>query len=312
MNLRDLKYLVAIADHKHFGIAAEACFVSQPALSMQIKKLENILGVQLIERTSKSALLTEIGKLMTEQARDILYRAENMKEMAKQARDPYSGELRLGIIPTLAPYLLPHITPGLAKLFPKLTLYLVEAQTSSLITQLKHGTLDGALLGLPLLAEDLIASPLFEEEFMLATPSNHPLSKKKSVRFLDLDNKTLLLLEDGHCMRDIALELCAQANASESKKFQATSLETLRHMVATKVGITLIPKLAYRSNTDGICYLPFHAPKPTRIIGMVWRPSCAKKILLENIVLQIRKLMSKQKAVTVIDTTVLCRKAYIK
>lgn len=307
MNIRDLKYLTAIADHNHFGLAAEACFVSQPALSMQIKKLENVLGVQLIERTSKSALLTEIGTLMTEHARDILHRVDMMKDAAKQARDPYSGELRLGVIPTLAPYLLPYIIPGLSKQFPKLTIYLIEEQTASLIAKLKQGKLDAALLGLPLLDEDFAALPLFEEEFLLAIPPNHPLSKRKTIRLSDLENKTLLLLEDGHCMRDFALEICYKNKASEAKGFQATSLETLRHMVASKAGMTLIPKLACKSN-DGVCYLPFYSPKPARIIGMVWRPSSAKKILLENVVENIRKRLTKQKMIKVIKTPLLCRR----
>ena len=307
MNIRDLTYLVAIADHCHFGMAAEACFVSQPALSMQIKKLENLLGVQLIERTSKAALLTDVGKLITEQARDILCRVATLKEIAKQANDPYSGELHLGVIPTLAPYLLPHIIPGLTKLFPKLTIYLLEEQTETLISKLKQGKLDGALLGLPLADGDFVAAALFEEEFMLATPSNHALAKRKIVKLSDLENKVLLLLEDGHCMRDLALELCYRAKATEVKSFQATSIETLRHMVASKAGMTLMPKLAYQSN-DGVCYLPFSSPKPARIIGMMWRSSSAKKIVLENVVQQIRKMMAKQKAVKVINTPILCQK----
>ncbi len=307
MNLRDLKYLVAIADHRHFGMAAAACFVSQPALSMQIKKLENALNVQLIERTSKLALLTETGKLITEHAKDILCRVETIKEIAKQANDPYSGKLHLGVIPTLAPYLLPRIIPRLTKTFPKLRIYLFEEQTSHLIEKLRQGKLDGALLGLPLINEDFIAAPLFEEEFMLAIHPHHPLTKRKTIRISDLENKTLLLLEDGHCLRDLALEFCHKANATESKGFQASSLETLRHMVAAKAGITLMPKLAYQSN-DGVYYLPFNSPKPSRVVGMVWRSSSAKKILLHNMVEQIRKCLSKKNVVRVINTSIVCQK----
>jgi len=307
MNIRDLKYLVAVADHCHFGNAAEACFVSQPALSMQIKKLEDTLGIQLIERTNKSVFLTEIGKLVTQHARDIICRVEIMRDIARQAKDPYSGELRLGVIPTLAPYLLPHIIPGLTRIFPNLKIYLHEEQTDHLITKLKHGKIDAALFGLPLIDEDFIALPLFEEELVLATPFNHALSKRQSIRHSDLKNKTLLLLEDGHCLRDQALSLCHIVNASADKSFQATSLETLRHMVASNAGITLMPKLACRAN-DGICYLPFASPKPTRILGMIWRPSTAKTILLENMVGQIRKLMIKQKMVKIINTPIICRK----
>lgn len=286
MNIRDLKYLIAVADHNHFGRAAEACFVSQPALSMQIRKLEESLGVILIERANKRIFFTEIGKLIVQQARDILYRVATLEEIANQSKDPFCGELHLGIIPTLAPYLLPLIIPGLSALFPKLTLYLVEETTVNLLTKLNEGTLDGALLALP--AEGGFSSHrLFDEEFVLAVPSAHPLAKQKNADFADLENKTLLLLEDGHCLRDQALAVCHKANASESKNFRATSLETLRHMVAAGVGITLMPKLSCRPN-DGVCYLPFTSPIPMRTIGLIWRESTAKRILLEHLVHHIK------------------------
>lgn len=306
MNIRDLKYLVALAEHCHFGKAAEACFVSQPALSMQIKKLEDVLGTKLIERTNKNIFLTDIGKLITQHARDILYRVDEVRELAKQAKDPYSGEFHLGVFPTLAPYLLPHIMPSLSKLFPNLTIYLIEETTSNLLTKLSEGKLDGALLALPVIDEDFVALPLFEEEFVLALPSNHKLAKRKYAKLTDLENNNLMLLTDGHCLRDQALAICHNVKAAESKKFRATSLETLRHMVAAKSGMTLMPKLACKSN-DGISYVPFNAPKPSRTIGMIWRPSSSKKILLENIVSQIRKIMLKQnKLVRVINTPIQC------
>ncbi len=307
MNIRDLKYLIAVAEHGHFGHAADACFVSQPALSMQIKKLEETLGVQLIERTNKRVFLTEIGTQIMQQARDIIYRVEIMRELARQAKDPFSGEVRLGVIPTLAPYLLPHIMPGLTRQFPNLKIFLHEAQTDYLITKLKHGKLDAALFALPIIDEDFTALPLFEEELFLATPFNHPFSKRKSINHAHLANKTLLLLEDGHCLRDQVLSLCHTVNASADKSFQATSLETLRHMVASNAGITLIPKLACRTN-DSVCYLPFSSPKPTRIVGLIWRPSSAKKVLLENMVVHIRKLLAKQKIVKIINTSILCQR----
>lgn len=307
MNIRDLNYLIALADHCHFGKAAEACFVSQPALSMQIKKLERTLGIQLIERTNKTVFLTEIGKLITQQARDISQRVELIKEIANQGKDPFSGELHLGIIPTLAPYLLPHIIPGLSKLFPKLTIYLVEETTPNLLERLTQRKLDGAILALPLVDGDFISLPLFEEEFVLAIAKKHHLAKHKTVKLSDLQDKTLLLLEEGHCMREQALTLCHKANASEYKRLRATSLETLRHMVASMSGITLMPKLACKLN-DGLCYLPFTSPKPMRTVGMIWRPSTAKKILLENIVCQIRKLLVKQKTIRIINTPIMCSK----
>lgn len=292
MNIRDLKYLIAVADHNHFGKAAEACFVSQPALSMQIKKLEDSLGVLLIERTNKRIFFTEIGKLIVQQARDILYHVDTLQEIANQSKDPFCGELRLGIIPTLAPYLLPLIIPGLSTLFPKLTLYLIEETTLNLLTKLNEGKIDGALLALPI-EDNFSVNPLFDEEFVLALPLDHPLTKQKIVDFSDLENKTLLLLEDGHCLRDQALAVCHRAHASESKNFHATSLETLRHMVASGVGMTLMPKLSCRSN-DGVCYIPFTSPIPMRTIGLIWRKTTAKKILLEHLVDYIKTVIQSK------------------
>ncbi|MBA2655993.1 MAG: DNA-binding transcriptional regulator OxyR [Tatlockia sp.] len=291
MNIRDLQYLIAVADYNHFGKAAEACFVSQPALSMQIKKLEDTLGIQLIERSNKRIFFTDIGKIIVEQARDILHRVDNLQTLAKQSKDPLAGELHLGIIPTLAPYLLPLIIPGLSRLFPKLSLYLVEETTLNLLKKLKEGKLDGAILALPV-EGDFVCSNLFDEEFVLAVPQGHTLTKQKLANLSDLDNKTLLLLEDGHCLREQALAICQTANASESKKFRATSLETLRHMVASGVGITLMPKLSCRRN-DGIVYIPFRRPVPTRTIGLIWRGSNAKKTLMEHLITYIKSVTIK-------------------
>lgn len=287
MNIRDLNYLVAIADTSHFGKAAEACFVSQPALSMQIKKLEETLGVVLIERTNKRVMFTEVGQRIVKQAREILYQVDALKELADQAKDPFSGTLHLGVIPTLAPYLLPLIMPKLCAQYPKLTIYLVEETTGNLLTKLADGKLDGALLALPV-EGDFIAEPIFDEVFELAVPAYHPLAKKEAIKLHNLENKTLLLLEDGHCLRDQALAVCHKAHASELKNFRATSLETLRHMVAAGVGITLMPKLACGKN-DGICYIPFTGTIPTRTIGMVYRVSTTKKKQLEQIINQVKQ-----------------------
>jgi len=178
MNLRDLKYLIAIAEHQHFGKAADACFVSQPTLSMQIKKLEETLGVTLIERTNKSVLFTEIGKTIVAQAQQVLHQAESLKEIARLATNPFSGTLHMGIIPTLAPYLCPRIVPQLAKQYPDLTLCLVEEKTENLMQKLAQGKVDAAILALPLDQEGFITEPLFEEKFLLATPMNHPARSK--------------------------------------------------------------------------------------------------------------------------------------
>jgi LysR family hydrogen peroxide-inducible transcriptional activator len=301
MNFRDLQYFIALVDYAHFGKAADACFVSQPALSMQIKKLEDTLGVSLIERQNKTFMLTEVGQSLVVQAREILGKMDTLKETATYAKDPYSGELRLGVIPTLGPYLLPHITPGLSKAFPQLTTYLVEEQTAKLVLKVKQAKLDAALIALPVMDNDLVALPLFEEEFLLAVPNSDPLTKCKTIKPADLDEKPLLLLEDGHCMRDQALSFCQQIRAAEVQKFQATSLETLRHMVAAHAGITLMPKLSCRLN-DGVSYLPFHSsPKPSRTVGLIFRQTSAKRILLQDLAEQIKKLMNKQKLVKTID-----------
>lgn len=292
MNIRDLKYLVALIDHRHFGKAAEACFVSQPALSMQIKKLEQHLGVQLLERTNKSVMLTAIGAELGEHARQVLGQVDNMKDIARQAADPYGGELKLGIFPTLAPYLLPHIAPLLAKQFPRLSLYLLEEQTGSLLQKLTHGKIDAAILALPVTENGLQSLPLFTEDFLLAVPNHHAFAKKKSIQQEDLAGEQLLLLEDGHCLREQALSLCYRLQAKEHQNFRATSLETLRHMVAAGVGMTLIPQLACKKN-DGIVYIPFKGIAPKREIGIVWRNSSARQQLLNDIATQIKEVMLK-------------------
>lgn len=282
MNIRDLKYLIALMEHQHFGKAAEACFVSQPALSMQIKKLEASLGVTLLERSNKPVMLTDIGKKLCEHAHQILYQVDEMYELAKNEKDPYSSELKLGVIPTLAPYLLPHIMPVLAKKFPRLLFYLVEEQTHVLVEKLKSGKLDAALLALPVNESNFHCESLFKEEFLLAVSHAHPLAKRKTISQADLKDKTLLLLEEGHCLRDQALDICFQVKASESVSFRATSLETLRHMVAMDTGMTLIPRLAQKKN-DGISYLSFVKHKPSREIALCWRKSSVKVDLLKEL-----------------------------
>ena len=287
MNIRDLKYLVALREHRHFGKAADACFVSQPALSMQIKKLEECLGVQLLERTNKSVMFTVVGEIMIERARVVLNEVDEMKEIARQATDPFGGELRLGIFPTLAPYLLPHITPRLSKKFPRLSLLLLEEKTGVLLEKLQQGKIDAAILALPVVETNLVHTPLFNEEFMLAVPRTHAFAKRKLIKPEELIDQPLLLLEEGHCLREQALSFCFQVSAVENQRFRATSLETLRHMVASGVGMTLMPKLACHAN-DSVAYIPFKTPKPNRSIGMVWRASTARQQALKEIAAVIR------------------------
>jgi len=278
MNLRDLRYLVALAEHKHFGRAADASFVSQPTLSTQIRKLEEELDVALVERTPRKILLTEVGREIAARARHVLDEVEQMKAIARRTKDPESGTLRLGIFPTLGPYLLPHVVPGLRARFPRLELLLIEEKSEILLQRLREGRLDAALLALPLHDDQLHADVLFDEPFLLAVPTLHRLSKRKAVSLDDLESESLLLLEDGHCLRDQALDVCQLAGANERDGFRATSLETLRQMVAANVGITLLPLLAVRPpvvQSEAIHVLPFRGEAPSRRIALVWRKSSA-------------------------------------
>lgn len=294
MNLRDLQYLVALAEHRHFGRAAEASFVSQPTLSTQIKKLEDELGVPLVERTPRKVLLTETGREIARRARGVLAEIDEIKAIAQRTRDPESGTLRLGIFPTLGPYLLPHLVPLVRQRFPRLELLLVEEKTEHVIRMLREGSLDVGVLALPLHEDSLHAEFLFEEPFVLAVPEGHPLAHKKHrLKLNDLEDESLLLLEDGHCMRDQALEVCQLAGAGERSGFRATSLETLRQMVAANVGITLLPTLAIKppvARTDNVHLIEFAGQAPSRRIALVWRKSSSMSAFLKRFADVIRDI----------------------
>jgi len=282
MNIRDLRYLVAIAEHKHFGRAAEACFVSQPTLSTQLKKLEDFLGVTLIERTNRQVMLSPAGEQIVEQAQNILREVNNMTTMAEQFRDPLGGEFRLGIIPTLAPYLLPKIFAPLRTAFPNLQLQLTEAQTSQITRMLKQGDLDAILLALPINEEHIQETVLFKEPFFFTASKQHPKANQDSVSLGDLEDEQVLLLEDGHCLRDQALDVCSVHRAVENTNFRATSLETLRQMVAADAGITLMPQLAVQKRSARVRYLPFEEESPHRVIGLCWRTTSTRTPLLKE------------------------------
>ncbi len=278
MNLRDLHYLVALSDQRHFGRAAEACFVSQPTLSTQIRKLEDELGVRLVERTPRRILMTEVGDEIMRRARDILNEVEQIRNIARNTHDPESGTVRLGIFPTLGPYLLPHVVPIVRQRFPKLELLLSEDKTDNLLQQMREGKLDAAILALPVHEDSLRCEFLFEEPFVLAVAAEHPLAACQHMAVADLKNHTLLLLEEGHCLRDHALEVCHMSGANERTGFRATSLETLRQMVAANVGITLLPMLAVRppiSQPENLRLIEFESHPPSRRVAMVWRKSSA-------------------------------------
>ncbi len=279
MNLRDLGYLVALADLRHFGKAADACFVSQPTLSTQIRKLEESLGVKLVERAPRKVMLTAAGQDVVARARRILADVEQMKESARRSQDPEAGTLRLGVFPTLGPYLLPHVLPRLQVRFPELELLLVEEKSDVLLARLREGRLDAAILALPLHDDQLHAELLFDEPFVLAVPAQHPLASQTSMTMEQLADETLLLLEDGHCLRDQALDVCSLSGAREMTGFRATSLETLRQMVAAGVGATLLPALSVHApvvQPANIRLVEFRDPVPSRQIALAWRRSSAR------------------------------------
>ncbi len=274
MNLRELEYLVALADERHFHKAAARCFVSQPTLSGQLKKLEQELGVVLVERNNRQVNMTAAGLKIAQQAREVLAGVRQIREMANAFEEPMSGELHLGIIPTLAPYLLPLIIPALNKRFTKLRFWLYEYQTATLVQKLCQADLDLLLLALPVEARGCSQIQLFREPFRLAVRKDHGLVKNKSVTLADIRGRPMLLLEEGHCLRGQVLDVCSRAKATVQSHFQATSLETLRHMVAEGMGMTLIPELAVPSRSarrEQVRYLEFSDPKPARRIGLLYR-----------------------------------------
>lgn len=293
MNLRDLRYLVALADHRHFGRAAAASFISQPTLSTQIRKLEDELGIALVERAPRKVMLTPVGRDIAERARKVIADVDQMIQIARRSQDPEAGSVRLGLFPTLGPYLLPHVVPALRKRFPRLELLLVEEKTDQILARLRDGRLDAGLLALPIHDDQLHVEPLFKEPFLLAVPQRHPLARRPSLTVDELGHQHLLLLEEGHCLRDQALDVCRTAGASERDGFRATSLETLRQMVAAGVGITLLPVLAVQPPVPAspdIRLLPFRGEAPHREIAMVWRRSSAMGGFLRLLANELRTL----------------------
>ncbi|HUF96668.1 MAG TPA: LysR substrate-binding domain-containing protein [Ilumatobacter sp.] len=278
MKLRSLEYLIALAEHRHFRRAAEACFVSQPTLSAQVKKLEIELGVELVERGSGGVMLTEAGQRIVVRARAMMAEAETIRTIARLSNDPEAGSIRIGMFPTLGPYLLPHAVPVVRQRFPRLELLLVEEKSDVLLRQLREGRLDAALLAMPNPIAGLHEAILFDEEFVLAVPATHHLAHETSVPASVLANESVLLLDEGHCLRDQALSVCQLVGADERTGFRATSLETLRQMVASGTGVTLLPRLATGPpvpDSPDIALLPLQAPVPKRTIAMYWRSSSA-------------------------------------
>ena len=286
MNLKDLKYLVALADTGHFGRAAERTFVSQPTLSAQLKKLEDYLGVKLVERQPKNVQLTDVGKQIVARARRMLNEGDEIVALARDNTNPLSGKLRMALIQTIGPYLLPRVMQKIRKAMPDLKLMLYEHQTENLLKRLRDGELDLGVVALPAEDEGLESRELYRESFMVALPSQHPLAQKQTVKVQDLKDQTLLLLEDGHCLRDQALEVCSRVDIREPEDFRATSLETLRQMVMAGLGITLMPEFAIDppfGSQRGMTVRPFGKPAPMRTVGAVWRKTSTRTAAIEAV-----------------------------
>lgn len=299
LKLKDLRYLVAVADTRHFGHAAARCFVSQPTLSAQLKKLEDYLGVQLVERHPRRIALTEAGTQVVERARRIIEASDEIVQIAELQRDPLAGRLRVALLPTIGPYLLPLVATRIRRKLPRLELLLYEYQTGPMLEHLQAGDIDVGILAIPVPGDGLVERKLFDEPFVVAVPEQHPLAHRKSVKTADLNGETLLLLEDGHCLRDQALDVCARAQVHEKQDFRATSLETLRQMVASGSGITLLPELASTGaygNARGVVTVPFARPEPVRHIGAMWRKSSARSTAIETVCDVIAEVAGRQVA----------------
>jgi LysR family transcriptional regulator, hydrogen peroxide-inducible genes activator len=291
MTLTELKYIVAVARERHFGKAAEGCFVSQPTLSVAIKKLEDELDVKLFERNANEVAVTPLGEEIVRQAQSVLEQAANIKEIAKRGKDPLAGALKLGVIYTIAPYLLPDLVRQIITLSPQMPLVLQENFTVKLLDMLRNGDIDCAILAEPFPDTGLAVAPLYDEPFYAAVPSKHPLAQQRSITADQLKNETMLLLGNGHCFRDHVLEVCPEFARFSSntegirKSFEGSSLETIKHMVAAGMGITLVPRLSVPTEAFAtatgmpslVTYLPVEdamgTPPPTRRVVLVWRRS---------------------------------------
>jgi LysR family hydrogen peroxide-inducible transcriptional activator len=292
MTLTELKYIVAVARAKHFGHAAEACFVAQPTLSVAIKKLEDELGVVLFERGGSEVSVTPIGAQIVTQAERVLEQTAAIKELAKQNKDPLAGPLRLGVIYTIGPYLLPPLVKNVIENMPQMPLVLQENFTVKLLELLRQGDLDAAIMALPLPEHGMSMQVLYDEPFVVAMPRSHPWASRKEISAEDLKSETMLLLGSGHCFRDQVLEVCpemarfsAPGNGMQ-RTFEGSSLETIRHMVASGIGLTVLPRASVPDmhDTNGmLTFVPFSAPSPSRRVVIVWRKSFTRRAAIDAI-----------------------------
>lgn len=297
MTLTELRYIVAVARHRHFGKAAEACFVSQPTLSVAVRKLEEELGVRLFERSHNDVLVTDIGKALVAQAEQVLSAAEGVKAIAEAARDPLGRELRLGVIYTVGPYLVPRLIPGLKQHAPHMALVVQENFTDALAAALKRGELDAVIMSLPYSDPQLLSRPLYDEPFNVALPAGHPLAKKKRIAPADLATDTLLLLGARNCFRDQVMEICPVGPkvGALQKTLEGSSLETICQMVAMGAGLTILPS-TMRINEDLAAHLvvrPFVAPAPARTIAVFYRRGFARPQVIQCLATVVREAKLK-------------------
>jgi LysR family hydrogen peroxide-inducible transcriptional activator len=280
MTLTELRYIVAVARERHFGRAAEACFVSQPTLSVAIKKLEDELDMKIFERGGNEVSVTPLGEEIVRQAQQVIEQAASIKEIAKRGKDPLAGALKLGVIYTIGPYLLPDLVKNAIELTPQMPLMLQENFTVKLLEMLRTGELDCAILAEPFPDTGLAVAPLYDEPFMVALPRNHPLAKRKQISSEELKQQTMLLLGTGHCFRDHVLEVCPEFARFSSdaegirKSFEGSSLETIKHMVASGMGVTVVPQLSVPAAAQThLVFVKFAPPAPTRRVVLAWRRS---------------------------------------
>lgn len=297
MTLTELKYIVAVARERHFGRAAEACFVSQPTLSVAIRKLEDELGVVLFERGGNEVSVTPIGKKIITQAQRVLEESVNLVELARQGHDPLAGALRVGVIHTIGPYLLPHLVPTQIEQTPQMPLLLQENFTDRLLELLRQGEIDCAIVALPLPDTGFAMHELYDEPFLVALPVHHPWVDRPTIDAHELKNETMLLLGIGHCFRDQVLEVCPELSrysaSSEGiqRTFEGSSLETIRHMVAAGVGITVLPKSSLSMpglKNPLLKYIPFQTPVPDRRVVLVWRRSFPRTAAIAALIRAVR------------------------
>lgn len=290
-SIRQLEYLVAVADHLNFREAAASCNVTQPALSTQLQQLEALLGVQLFERDTRRVVATAAGLQLAQEARGILSATDHLLDSARAAGEPLSGRLRLGVIPTVAPYLLPSVVQATRDAHPDLVLLLQEDQTDRIVQRLHSGELDLLLLALDVDLRGAAELPLFSDPFVLACPTGHPLASRKVLAESDLDGESVLLLEEGHCLRDHALPICKSAGMTEYADFRATSLGTLLQMVGAGLGVTLVPEMAVAGESNcnpSVAFRPFDEGGPSRSIGVAWRKSSAREAEFRDLAETIR------------------------